>query len=348
MKRQRFIYRVVMPAILLCLTALMISCQNQDSFKVTNRSRELMGTTVSIQTFTSSQNDPESAIAEAFERIINLEKQAHPKWKTSAVYLLNASAGDEPIELPPDIFAVLKLAHDVSQHSAGAFDVTFAGIGGLYNFSDPDAPLPTDEQLDERLRLVDYQKLFLNEQAHTAQLLETEMQVNLGGIAKGWATDVAMQVLQAHGIDNAIVNAGGDMTVRGNKNGKPWRVGVQHPRRSRGELYAVLQISDDVSVATSGDYERYRINNGKRIHHILNPQTGRPSDRSQSVTILAPSGALADALATAVFVMGPEEGLAMLREYYPQCDALILDGQTRQYISENFIARTNMQKVDSE
>jgi len=307
--------------------------------------RDLMGTIVSVQTYGLPAPEAKPAIEHAFTAIEELQRLAHPQWESSEIRQLNLQAGRTPVKLSPPIYEIVALAHEVSVNSRGAFDVTYAGVGRLYNLKDPQAPLPTAEQLAAALRTIDYRKLILSATDRTAFLQEPGMQVNLGGIAKGWSAQSAMAALRERGVKNAIVNAGGDMTIIGDKNGDPWKVGIQHPRKPRGELYAIMHLTGEMSVATSGDYERFIMRDGVRYHHIIDPRTGKPADKCQSVTILAPSGDLADALATAVFVLGPQEGLAMLREYYPQCEAFVLDDQGQEHATAEFAAKTRLKKV---
>ncbi|NLH48478.1 MAG: FAD:protein FMN transferase [Myxococcales bacterium] len=302
--------------------------------------RELLGTYVQIQVAGLPETSAREAIAAGFQAIEQLQADAHPELPSSDIFRLNQNAGQAPVKIHEDIFDIISLAREISEHSQGAFDVTFVGIGRLYNLRHPENfRIPNDEELRQALQRVDYRQLQLDPANHTAYLTRTDMAVDLGGIAKGWSTDSAMAALKARGVKNAIVNAGGDMMVSGSKNGEPWRIGIQHPRRGRDDYFAVIKASGDLAIVTSGDYERYVMHDGVRYHHIMDPHTGRPASLSQSVTIIAPNGVLADGLATAVFVLGPEAGLAMLAQYYPQCDALIIDRDGKRHDSPNLTKR---------
>jgi thiamine biosynthesis lipoprotein len=160
-----------------------------------------------------------------------------------------------------------------------------------------------------------------------------QLQLDLGGIAKGYAVDRAVAILKQHGVANAAVNAGGDMYLLGQRPERPWRIGIQHPREEKGVLETV-QISNR-AVVTSGDYERFFEKDGVRYHHIFDPQTGIPARECQSVTIITDSVALGDALATAVFVLGPKAGLTLL-EQFPQAEGLVIAADGSRHVSPNW------------
>jgi len=287
--------------------------------------QQLMGTKVEIQAIGPSKPEIDQAIVRAFDEIRKIEDMAHPNREGSDVVLLNQSSGKHPVKVHEEIFEIFKQAREISERSHGAFDITFAAAGKLWNFKDPDAKFPTKKQLAEAVKLIDFRELMLDDEKRTAFLKKQGMQVGLGAIAKGYAADKAMAVLKQDHIKNAIVDAGGDVLLAGSKLGQPWTVGIQHPRKPHGQLYAILRVTKDAAVVTSGDYERFFIRDGILYHHILNPKTGEPARLCQSVTVIGPTGMLSDALATAIFVMGPEKGLEMVETFYPQVDVLIID-----------------------
>ncbi len=295
------------------------------------RTRPVMGTFVTIQVAGSSRPELESACEEAFREVERLEALAHPGREGSVVRQINEAAGKHPVAVPGEVFQLLSLARSVSERSGGAFDITVAAVSRLWDFRDPGGPLPGGEALARALPLVDWRSLVLDEANRTAFLRRDRMEIGLGAVAKGFAADAAVAVLRRHDISGALVDAGGDMALAGSKNGSPWTVGIQHPRKPRGELVARLEIREDLAVVTSGDYERGFVREGIRYHHILDPRTGEPARLCQSVTVAGPSCGLADALATAVFVLGPEQGLAMLGKDYPEYDAFVLDADGREH-----------------
>lgn len=291
----------------------------------------MLGTFVTVQVAGSSRSELEDACEEAFREVERLEALAHPGREGSVVRQINEAAGKRPVAVSEEIFRLLSLARSVSERSAGAFDITVAAVSRLWDFRDPAGPLPAEDELARALPLVDWRSLVLDESNRTAFLRRARMEIGLGAVAKGFAVDAALAVLRRHDISGALVDAGGDMALSGSKNGSPWTVGIQHPRKPRGELVARLEIQGDLAVVTSGDYERGFVREGIRYHHILDPRTGQPARFCQSVTVAGLSCALADALATAVFVLGPAQGLAMLGQDYPEYDAFVLDADGREY-----------------
>jgi len=313
---------------------------------VYRQSRPLMGALATIQVAGLPREAAERAVERAWKEMARLETLAHPQDKASAVRLISEAAGKYPVAVPAEILEVLGLARCVSASSHGAFDVTFAGAGRLWDFRHADSPLPGKEQLAQAVGRVGWRRLILDEKRRTAFLQNPGMEVGLGAIAKGYAADRAMRLLKGKDATGALIDAGGDMLLAGTKNGDPWAVGIQHPRKPRGELYARLRVSGDLAVVTSGDYERGFVREGVRYHHILDPRTGEPARLCRSVTVAGPSCALADALATAVFVMGPAPGLAMLAAEYPGYDAFILDTEGREHASPGFAAATGLRRTE--
>lgn len=308
--------------------------------------QEMMGTYIQIQIYGLPEESARKAAEQGFEKVAELERMAHPQWPSSDVFRVNQAAGRDAVSVHPDIYGVLQLAQETSANSDGAFDVTFAGVGRLWNIQDPEKfRIPSDEELAAAIKLIDYRKLQLMDN-NMVRLDGEGMRLNLGGIAKGWAADRAMDVLRAAGVKNAIVNAGGNMMIIGDKNGKPWRIGIQDPRNERGKYLGILEITGDLAIATSGDYERFVMRDGVRYHHIIDPKTGRSANLCQSVTILAPTAVLSDALSTAVFVLGPEKGLGMLAKDYPDCDALIVDANGKRHLTPHFKERVRMVEIE--
>jgi thiamine biosynthesis lipoprotein len=337
-------------ATLLLLLLVTLACapnharQNHDG--TIKRTWTVIGAPFSVQIFGVDPQKAEQAIQAAQAEIKRLETLADPRLPDSDTSRINSAAGNQPVTISPELFEILQLAQEVSVYSDGAFDVTFAGVGRLWNFGDPKAPLPTDAQIAAALPMVGYRHLRLDPARRTAFLDKREMKIGLGALAPGWLADAVVAIFHRQGIMNAIVDASGDMLATGSKSGRPWRIGIQHPRRPQGENYAVLEVVGTMAVATSGDYERFIIRNGVRYHHVIDPHTGRPAPPCQSVTILGPQAALSDALATTVMVLGPERGLAMLEKYYPQCDALIIDAAGREHTSPAFISRTHARRIE--
>lgn len=286
------------------------------------RERELgvMGTSLQIRAIGPDAARLEVALDAAVAEIRRVE-DLMTDWRPSPLEELNAAAGKGPQLVPRELAELVQLAVDVGALTEGAFDVTYAGVGRLWDFKARPPRVPTDAEIAEALRVVDYRRLAVDLEASTVEL-PAGARIGLGGIAKGYGVDRAMAVLMEHGIENAIVNAGGDLKALGTKLGAPWEIAIVHPRDEE-RVIALLPVSN-TCVVTSGDYERFFELDGKRYHHILDPRTGRPSEGCMSATVVAPDAALADALATSLCVLGPERGLQLV-ERLPRVEALVVD-----------------------
>ena len=281
------------------------------------RSRIMMGTVVEIMAAGQSSETLEAAVEAAFAEMERLDKLLSRYNTDSEVSRLSQSTNGGEVSLPT--VEVLTLGLEISRKSGGAFDMTLGKLKTLWAFDKETPTLPKAAELSAALSGVGPKALSLEGQ----QLRKTspQLQLDLGGIAKGYAVDRAIAILKQHGVANAAVNAGGDMYLLGQRMERAWRIGIQHPREEKGVLETV-QISNR-AVVTSGDYERFFEKDGVRYHHIFNPQTGMPARDCQSVTIVTDSVALGDALATAVFVLGPKAGLTLLEEF-PQAEGLVI------------------------
>jgi thiamine biosynthesis lipoprotein len=222
-----------------------------------------------------------------------------------------------------EVLAVLQTARTVAAASGGAFDPTILALTELWSF-DTGGRVPTGPQIEEARSRVDYSRIAVGTEGRV--VLPEGVGFDLGGIAKGAVVDLTAGYLLDRGYEDFLIDAGGDILVSGLKQGRtPWRIAVRHPRDSQAVL-AVLEFGEKgerVAVVTSGDYERYFEQEGKRYHHILDPRSGFPADRLVSVTVIASTCALADALSTAVFVLGHEEGLELL-EQFPDAEGLLI------------------------
>jgi len=288
------------------------------------RTQLLMGTTVSIEAAGADTAVLERAIAAAFAEMARIEKLMSPHQPDSDVSRL--SAAEHAATVAPETAEVIALGLEIARRSGGAFDLTLGRLKTLWGIETETPRVPAPAEIAAALQGIGSGALSVSGNLVTKG--SPQLAIDLGAIAKGYAVDRAIATLRAHGVRSAAVNAGGDIGLLGSKQGRPWRVGVQHPRQSSSVL-ATLEAADR-AVVTSGDYERCFERDGRRYHHLFDPQTGYPAGRCQSVTVLAPRAVLADALATALFVLGPERGLALLRDY-PGVDALIVAADGRLY-----------------
>jgi thiamine biosynthesis lipoprotein len=226
---------------------------------------------------------------------------------------INTNAGKTPVKIDPGLMKVLLGARQVSEKSAGAFDITFSAVGRLWKLGPVKEVIPSDKAIAGALTMVNYRDLVLDSRKGTAFLRREGMRIDLGGIAKGAAVDVGARSLRASGFENALINAGGDLWAMGAKPGGPWVVGITDPRNPNGPVIGKHPLCDR-AVTTSGDYEKMVEIDGKRYHHIIDPRTGRPADGCISATVIAPDAQTADAFSTAFFVLGPKAGISLCEE----------------------------------
>lgn len=297
---------------------------------VVERDASLMGTDVHILVLTEDRDGAERAIDEALAEIRRIEDLMTDWRDDSPLSAINLAAGAAPVKTSREIVDLLLESVRASDLTGGKFDVTYAGAGRLWDFAAPNPSLPDPEAVRAGAARVDYRRMRIDAEALTVFLPEAGMRIGLGGIAKGYAVDRAARILRDRGFRDFAVKAGGDMIVRGRREGRLWWVGVRHPRR-RGENVAILPVSN-VAISTSGDYERFFEIDGKRYCHILDPDTGYPVDHCQGVTILAKTSTWADALSTGVFVLGPERGMDLI-ESLPDVEGMILDALGEIHVS---------------
>jgi len=288
-----------------------------------------MGTLVTISVVSDRKDRAMAAIDRAFQVMQDIENQASRRIPTSLTSKINQAAGKGDVPVPPDFLGMIKKALEFSKLTQGAFDITIGSITDLYHFEDGQGTLPDPEAIRQRLPLVGYRNIHLDEVHQAVGLTRPGAMIDLGGIAKGFAVNQAVASLQKDGISGGIVNAGGDIRLFGYKPGhKLWNIGIQHPRQT-DKIIASLEITDK-SVVTSGDYERFFIRNNIRYHHILDPKTGQPARGCQSVTIVSETAT--DAMSTGIFVLGPEKGLALI-ESLPGIEGLIIDREGKPLVS---------------
>jgi thiamine biosynthesis lipoprotein len=296
-----------------------------------------MGTHLAYASFTTPAIDAARLHAlfdAATAEIRRIEKLMTTWDPASEVSRINAAAGRDAVAVGPETFDVIREALHASAISEGCFDITFETLHGVWKFDqdlDPHPPAAAD--LKARLRYLGWRHVKLDEAAHTVKLDEQHVRIGLGGIAKGYAVDRAARVLLEGGVASFYVQAGGDLYTHGTKpDGVPWQAGIRDPRGPEGDYFAVMPVSDH-AFSTAGDYERSYVVDGKRYHHIIDPRTGYPATASRSVTIWAPTALLADEIDDAVFILGPQKGLALV-ESLDGVGAVIVDAQNHVWTSK--------------
>ncbi len=263
-----------------------------------------------------------------FDRLESLLSVWRPD---SDVVRLNTAAGDHPVPVSADTRAVLLAAHQASEWTHGKFDITFGALADLWKFDhDQDNVIPSADAIRARLPLVDYQVVQVDRPAGTAYITRKGSRVHLGGIGKGYAVDKAVAMLRARGMRDFMIQSGGDMYVGGLKDGRPWALGIADPRGEH-QVFATLELSDG-TFSTSGDYERFFMHDGRRYHHLIDPDAGEPARGCRSVTIVARQALWADALSTGVFILGPVEGMALI-ERLPDVEGVIVSASNEVLIS---------------
>ena len=275
------------------------------------RSEYIMGTIFDVTVIGDNEKVIEAVAVKAFDEIKRIDGLMSRYKEGSEVSLVNKNAGIAPVKVGQELIEVLKEARRVSELSDGAFDVTIGPLSNLWAFDEDKGNIPSPEKIEELKRLVDYKRMKIDDSDSTVYLEKRGMMVDVGGIAKGYALKKAMKVFEDAGIGNVIINAGGNLNLRGTKRGKPWKIGIQEPRDEK-KLLGVLNITD-TSVSTSGDYQRYFVKDGIRYHHILDPKTGSPAKGLMSMTLTGRNETMTDALSTAVFVLGAEKGVALMK-----------------------------------
>ena len=293
------------------------------------REEAIMGTRVAVELWSEDASlatrAMEAVIAE-MRRTDELMSTYKPESQLSAV---NAHAFERPVKVDPEIVDVVARSFDFSRMSDGAFDVTYASVGYLYDYRAHQRP--SGEQVAAALAAVDYRQVQVDRERNTIRFLRKGVRIDLGGIAKGYAVDRSIELLRGLGIEHAMVNAGGDTRLLGDRRGKPWIVGVRDPR-NEGKMVTRLPLENE-AISTSGDYERYFEEDGVRYHHILVPGTGDVARAVRSATIIGPDATLTDGLSTTVFVLGVERGMELVSRL-PGVEAVIVDRDGRIFYSD--------------
>jgi thiamine biosynthesis lipoprotein len=299
---------------------------------VVERARLAMGSELRLTAWTADEAAAVSAFEAVFAEFERLDALMSVWRDGSDIERVNAAAGNHAVPVSPDVREVLRIARQVSEWTGGKFDVTFGALSGLWKFDhDQDNRIPDPDEIRRRLPLINYEALEVDERAGTVFLKHTGMSVHLGGIGKGYAIDRAVDLLRGRGVRDFMIQSGGDLYVAGHRGERPWRVGIRDPRGPPERSFAALELSDG-TFSTSGDYERFFINDGRRYHHILDPDLGEPTRGCRSVTIVTDRAVLADALSTGVFVLGPAAGMALI-ERLPDVEGVIVTDRNEVLIS---------------
>ncbi|WP_127127410.1 FAD:protein FMN transferase [Pseudoflavitalea rhizosphaerae] len=298
------------------------------------RSEKLMGNHFEITVVAGDASWAEEKIELAIAEIRRIEQLLTTFREDSQTNEINRLAGISAVAVDKEVFELIRRSLRISAITDGAFDITYGSIDKrLWNFDQHMTALPDAETALAMVRLIDYRKVMLNENDHSVMLQEKGMRIGFGGIGKGYAADMAKALLVKEGVTSGIVNASGDLITWGQQaNGQPWTIGIAHPDNA-AYAFSSLNISN-MAIATSGNYEKYAIIDGRRYSHTINPVTGLPVSGIKSVTIISPYAELADAMATPVMVMGVKAGISLINQV-DHLACILIDDNNKIYTSNN-------------
>ncbi len=292
--------------------------------------RTLMGTLWGIEVVDHGRpEEARAAIDQAYAELARIENLMS-EWKPdSPISKLDAAAGENPVELPAELREILERGIRYSEATQGTFDVTWRGMGNIWHFDDSFA-VPSRAEVERARKHIDYRAIHIE---GNSVYIPAGVNIGLGGIAKGYAVDRAARVLAQAGFNDSLVDGGGDVLASGTHNGQPWRLGIQDPRGDHGDIMGVAKVSN-MALVTSGDYERFRIVDGVRYHHIIDPRTGWPATASISVSVMAKTAEQGVVLAKAIFILGPKEGMELARA--EKVEAMLIDPERKRYFTGGF------------
>ncbi len=290
-------------SLILCLFSLLALPVHAEWFQ---RTEAIMGTRIYVEIWQDDAAQAQRLIEQVMAEMRRIDELMSPYKETAQLFVVNRDAAQKPVAVTPELYELIVRANHYSDISGGAFDITFASVGHQFDYRQH--VKPDEAHRRAALALINYKALQLDASKHTIFFPHPGMRIDLGGIAKGYAVDTSVAILLKAGVKNGIVTAGGDSRLIGDRRGRPWMMGIRHPR---ADTHAITLPLDNICISTSGDYERYFEEDGVRYHHIIDPKKGESPRELVSATILASTSTEADALSTTVFVLGVEKGLAL-------------------------------------
>ena len=309
----RRIVRLLCPALLAAAPASPAHADWMD------RTEAIMGTRVYVELWADDPAKGKAAIDAVMNEMRRIDALMSHYKPDSELSRINQHAALEPVPVDRELYDLIKLSTHFSEITDGAFDITYASVGYLYNY--PLHVHPTEAEIKAALPAVNWRHLEFDDARHSIRFARPGMRIDLGGIGKGYAVDRGVAMLRARGVRHAIVTAGGDSRLIGDHMGRPWLVAIRHPD-DPGKVVTRLPLSD-TAISTSGDYERYFDENGVRYHHIIDPRTGHSASRVRSATILGPTATATDGMSKTAFVLGPEKALEIINRM-PEYDAVFV------------------------
>lgn len=292
-------------------------------------SRPMMGTEISVYLWHDDAAAGRAAVEAVFAEAERIDNMMSTYKEDSILSRINRDAARGPVAAGDELYRLILRSLDISVLTLGAFDVTYDSVGQHYDFRE--RRRPSAATIEDELQSIDYRLILTHPDSQSIEFAREGVRINLGGIAKGYTVEQGVAILRRRGIQNAIVTAGGDSRLLGDRRGKPWMVGVRDPRKD-GEIAVRIPLEND-AISTSGDYERFFDEDGIRYHHIIRPDTGLPADGVHSATIVGPDAVITDALSTSVFVMGVDQGLRLIGTL-PDYEGIVIDATGRMYYSD--------------
>ncbi|HHX18004.1 MAG TPA: FAD:protein FMN transferase [Clostridium sp.] len=329
-----------------CITLFLLLSGCDAKLKKIQKEIFSLNTVIDITVY--GDKEAEKVLQKAINRIYEIENRMSATISKSDVSLINQNAGKRPVKVHDDTFFVIQKALEYGELTNGAFDISIYPLVKLWDIKSQNKNIPSKEEINAVLDLVDYKKIKLNFDEKTVFLEKEGMSIDLGGIAKGYAVDEVRGILVEGGTKHGLIYMGGDIAVIGNKpEGGLWRIGIEDPRyKNEGSRFFAVTESADLSVVTSGDYQRYVEIDGKRYHHIFNPYTGYPAETNvMSTTVIGKSSIDADALATAIFVLGVDEGFEIMEKIH-EFDGIIVTKDKYVYITKRLKDKVDIVKKE--
>jgi FAD:protein FMN transferase len=327
-------------SVILLALATAACATEQIAARPVERSRVAMGSQLRLVAWTTDEAaalDTFEHIFREFDRLDNLLSV----WKDgSDVVRVNVNAGVAPVAVSRDTIEVLEAAHEASVITGGKFDITFGALSDIWRFDhDQDNVIPERRLIEPRLKHIDYRAVEIDSTAGTAFINRPNVRIHLGGIGKGFAIDRAVAMFKARGLTDFMIQFGGDLYVAGSNRGRPWQLGIADPRAGH-DPFATVQMTDG-TFSTSGDYERFFMKDGRRYHHLIDPDSGEPARGCRSVTIVTNRAVMADVLSTGVFIMGPDDGMKLI-ESLPDVEGVVVTAGNDVLISSGLSGRIEL------
>jgi thiamine biosynthesis lipoprotein len=313
----------------LALCCALLSLHADAAAEWAGEARPLMGTEVSVYLWHRDEARARELIDLVFAEASRIDRLMSTYKEDSLISAVNREAAAGPVYAGDELFDLVQRALDISVLTHGAFDITYDSVGQHYDFRSRQRP--DEATIAAEREYVDYRLVRLDPVASTIHFLKEGVRINLGGIAKGYVVERGIDILRQHGVENAIVTAGGDSRMLGDRRGRPFIVGIRDPRKD-GEVAISVPLEDE-AVSTSGDYERFFDEDGVRYHHIIQPSTGNPAGGVTSATVIGPDAVMTDALSTSVFVMGVDLGLRLIGGL-PDYESIVIDADGKLYYSD--------------